>query len=410
MNPVRLAPLVVVLAPALAQAGPREEAEHTRLSEEMRRLAARNAWRGVEASYGKMQPLEKRGVVLTFDDHFIAAQAASNLGDINSTYERAQRAAVAASNPNETRRAENWVREIESNYGNIELRVSPRFEGQATLKIAESPFANDQRAAYEVARATLTERGAYTGLLPLGDYTFAGGDAAGEAFTITAEMETLKVVLGPSDTGSSGLAYAGPRLDLGGAFASAGTPSISGNDISPAPFGGGGLRAGLGFEVGTHMGFGGLVEVGYHAIAGDTGADPSNEMVEELGMSVADAYGYSAIQNQMSLFYGWFAGTYFLSPGEFGVTMMAGPVMGMGSGTVQGVAGDSDDYADRYSQVSGSILAGGVSGGVSLTHNKAAVGKLGIGLSLLGGTQSDATRWYTWGQAALTITPARSDG
>jgi hypothetical protein len=47
---------------------------------------------------------------------------------------------------------------------------------------------------------------------------------------------------------------------------------------------------------------------------------------------------------------------------------------------------------------------------VSLTHNKAAVGKLGIGLSMLGGAQSDSTRWYTWGQAALTITPARSDG
>jgi hypothetical protein len=411
MTPGRLVPLVVLVAPALAEAGEREEAEHTRLSEEMRRLASRNAWRGVEASYEKMLPLEKRGVVLSFDDHFIAAQAASNLGDINATYQRAKRAAAVAANENDTRRSENWIREIEGSYGSVELRTSARFEGQAELKIAEIPFANDQRAAYDVARTAIAGRGSYDGLLPLGDYVFSDGSGAGESFTVAAGGKLPPIVLGPTDTDEGGgLAYAGPRLDLGGAFSSAGDPTLTGAEIAPVGFGGAGLRAGLGFEVGTKLGFGGLVEVGYHAIGGASGADPTSEQVDGLGMSVADAYGYSSADTKVSMFYGWLAGSYFITPGDLGVTFLAGPVLGIGSGTVQGVSGGTDSYSDRYSQVNGSIRAGGVSGGVSLTHNKASIGKLGVGLSALGGAQSDTTRWYTWGQAALTITPARSDG
>ena len=399
--------LAVLVAPPPAYAGEREEAEHTRLAEEMNKLAARNAWRGVEAAYKKMLPLERRGVVLTFEDHFVGAQAASNLGDINATYTRAKRAAQVAETPNQTRRAENWIREIESNYGQVELRVSSRFEGTVVLQIGEMPFANDQRAAYDVARQSVSERGSYDGLLPLGEYTF-GEEGAGSTFTITATSEPQKVVLGPTES-SGGLAYAGPRLDLGGALSSAGEPSgVSG--AAPGAFEGNGLRAGLGFEVGTRMGLGGLVEVGYHRIGAPAGADPAGEMVEELNLSVADAYGYSASRTQVGLFYGWLAGTYFLPLGNLGLTAMAGPVLGMGSGTVQGVAGGSESYSDRYSQVNGSIRAGGVSGGLSLTHSKASIGNLGIGLSALGGAQSDATRWYTWGQAALTLTPARTDG
>ncbi|MDG1481534.1 MAG: hypothetical protein P8R54_18200 [Myxococcota bacterium] len=406
----RLVPMVVLIAPALAAAGEREQAEHTRLSEEMRRLASRNAWRGVEASYAKMLPLERRGVVLTFDDHFIAAQAASNLGDINSTYLRAQRAVAAASNENDTRRSENWIREIESSYGSVELRTSSRFEGASALKISEIPFANDQRAAYDVARATIAERGSYSGLLPLGDYVFGDIAAGGEPFSVAAGGELQKVVLMPPESEGGGLAYAGPRLDLGGAFSTAGDPTLSGAEVAPVGFAGAGLRAGLGFELGTRLGIGALVEVGYHTIGGASSADPTSEQIDTLGLSVADAYGYSSADTSIGMFYGWLAGSYFISPGELGVTFLAGPVMGIGSGTVQGVSGGSESYSDRYSQVNGSIQAGGVSGGVSLTHNKASIGKLGVGLSALGGAQSDTTRWYTWGQAALTITPARSDG
>jgi hypothetical protein len=38
------------------------------------------------------------------------------------------------------------------------------------------------------------------------------------------------------------------------------------------------------------------------------------------------------------------------------------------------------------------------------------VGPVGIGVSALGGAQSDSSRWYTWGQLALTLTPAGSNG
>ena len=403
----RLSPLVVLLAPAIAEAGTKEDAEHTRLAEEMRRLASRNAWRGVEAAYQKMLPLQRRDVTLTFDDHYIGAQAASNLGNINDTYRRLKRAVAVAEEVEQTRQAGNWLREIEGSYGQVELKVDPRYTGEATLSVVQMPFATDQRAAYDRAQAKVSRDGSYTGLLPVGKYTF--GDSS---FTVKPNSDEQRIVLGGSTAGSagSGLAYAGPRIDLGGAFSRAGDPSTDAGEIAPAGFGGAGLRAGLGLEVGTHSGLGGLLEVGYHGISGAASTDPAAEMIDELGLSVPVAYGYSSGQTSVGLIYGWLAGTYHVPLGDFGMTAMLGPVFGLGSGSVQGAAGESSSYADRYSQLNGSIRAGGVSGGLSLTHSKASIGKLGVGLSALGGAQSDTARWYTWGQAALTITPARRDG
>jgi hypothetical protein len=73
-----LVPIAALVAPLAAEAAGKtaSEAEHTRLAEEMRKLAQRNAWRGVEGSYARMLVIEKDGVVLTYDDHLLGAQAA----------------------------------------------------------------------------------------------------------------------------------------------------------------------------------------------------------------------------------------------------------------------------------------------------------------------------------------------
>ena len=55
-----------------------------------------------------------------------------------------------------------------------------------------------------------------------------------------------------------------------------------------------------------------------------------------------------------------------------------------------------------YIPVQGSLLASGMSGGVTYAGMDVGDGLLG-GVSTYVGTQSDGTRWYTWGQVSLTI-------
>src|SRR6185436_19082170 len=112
------------------------EAEHTRLSEEMRMLASRNAWRGVEDSYGKLEALHERGVELSVDDAWYGAQAARSLGDLSAAYARLKTAQSLGSND----AIDQWVAEIESSYGRVELSVDGHYQGPFALTPAEMPF------------------------------------------------------------------------------------------------------------------------------------------------------------------------------------------------------------------------------------------------------------------------------
>ena len=74
----RLIPLALLLAsaPVFAQSSA-AEAEHTRLTDDMKRLTARNAWKGVDDAYRRMEALvADQGVVLTYRDHYMGAVAA----------------------------------------------------------------------------------------------------------------------------------------------------------------------------------------------------------------------------------------------------------------------------------------------------------------------------------------------
>ena len=74
--------------PAMAMSKAEAKAEHVRLSEDMRRLAKRAHWRGVDRSYRSMEGLLKKDVVLRYDDHFLGAQAARELGNVTLVYRR----------------------------------------------------------------------------------------------------------------------------------------------------------------------------------------------------------------------------------------------------------------------------------------------------------------------------------
>ncbi|MBM4392290.1 MAG: hypothetical protein FJ090_14310 [Deltaproteobacteria bacterium] len=143
----------------------RGDAEHMRISGEIEQLAERQVWSGVEK---KFRELEKLGVELSYDDMMHGAYAARALGEMSGAYERLKKAARIDS----TKEVIDWLYAIDMNYSSVDLvAVPPRY---VVLTVEEMPFDPDQRTAVEKAQATVADRGLYAGLLPRGNYVFAG--------------------------------------------------------------------------------------------------------------------------------------------------------------------------------------------------------------------------------------------
>jgi hypothetical protein len=143
----------------------REAAEHLRLSGDLEQLAERQVWSGVEK---KFQELEKLGVDLTYADLMHGAYAARALGEMSSAYTRLKRAAKLDS----TKEVIDWLYAIDMNYGSVELIATP--PRNIALEVESMPFDPDQRIAVEKAVELVGDKGGYTGLLPRGNYVFAG--------------------------------------------------------------------------------------------------------------------------------------------------------------------------------------------------------------------------------------------
>lgn len=396
-----LLPVLTALALGLAvvpdaYAGDVEKAEHTRLTEEMRKLAQRNAWSAVEANYKRLEELEKKGEVISYQDHWVGAEAARSLGDITSCRARLERATKVEAK----KEALDWLAEIDANYGRVAIQLDPKFQGDKTLTPATPPFAPDQRASVASAGAVLAGGKGYTGLLPAGDYTVGG-----QTFTVAAGgAKVASVNVGPPPAPPKEPfkpAYVGPRASVGVAFTSAGAPAAAEGAVEAVGFGGAGARLGVGLEVGLTDTVGVLAEVGYHNLFGAPKA--------EDGSALAATDQFEAPGNSMHMGYGWLAAT-----ARFGdIWLAAGPLWGAGTGKVTGEAGAPDaatcesefttECGLRYQRLSGSIKAGG--GAASVSYAMLDLGSLKGAVTLEGGAQTDASRWYPWGQLAFTVAP-----
>lgn len=141
------------------------EAEHERLAEEMKQLAERRVWSGVERNF---QELLQLGVALTLDDYLQGAYAARELGDVKAVHERLSAAARLKSRKDVV----DWLWDIDNNYGVVELiATSGR---HAELEAAEMPFDPNQRKCVEQAIEMADNDNQFIGMLPKGSYTFAG--------------------------------------------------------------------------------------------------------------------------------------------------------------------------------------------------------------------------------------------
>ena len=385
------------------------EAEHTRLAEEMTRLAKRGHWKGVDRSYRMMAPLERKGAVLTFDDHYLAAQAAQELGNVTWVYRRLLEAKALKEDADVV----NWINNILAFYGEVELLIPERFKGEVKLSVAMLPLQPDQRKTIGLAQQRVAEGKSYDGLLPAGKYTFGPNE-----FEVLPGGATI--VLNVDKRGGSQVSkreagekepfkfsYMGPRVDLGAGWTQA---TDAGVGSEPGGFGGVGARAAAGWEMGVGGPFNVVVQAGYQGLTGTPG--DTEGALEELAQ-------FDLEKDQLHFGFGWLA---------FGVRtsslwVAAGPMYGVGSGTATGVGQDcidkpaeqacSDIQSNsvetlRYSQLAGSIKAAGLAVGASYTVLE--FGRLEGAVNINMGAMSDASRWYPYGTVGLTLAKQGPEG
>jgi len=161
-----------------------DRAEEIRLTEELRALAQRQAWAGVDRIY---RQLDERAAPLEYPELLAGATAARALGDAASARDRL----LAAARLNATREVIDSLAAIDTHYGPVELNTTGR--GPTILQAEDLPFDPEQRAAIEAARLAVARTGQFRGLLPQGRYVFGG-----EAFEVRPGI-AVRIEVGPRE-------------------------------------------------------------------------------------------------------------------------------------------------------------------------------------------------------------------
>lgn len=371
--------LALTLLTSPAHAGQVEHAEHTRLSEELRKLAQRNAWSAVETNYEKLEALEPSGEVLTFEEVRLGFEAARSLGNMTAARDRIVKAQKLQHNAD----LDAALADIDGSYGRVTLTFDKRYVGDRNLVPAAPPFAPDQRASIAFTIGKLQNKEDYAGLLPAGDYTIDG-----RAFTVKAgQSEPVTLNVKPQKENERGaavsIAYSGVRLELGAAYTVGGESDAGG----PTRFGGLGPRAGFGLELGFSEHFGLIGEVGYHGLF----ASPEQLPAEGTASAPLDTVHFG---------YVWLA----VAPrfGDFWVAV--GPTWDVGVGTITECGGDCTADNQAFTTWGGTILAPG--GAAALSYAVTELGSFDGAVSLEGGAFGDGARLYPWGQVAFTLAPS----
>ena len=151
--------LITLMLSTSASAVTAEEAEEVRLAEEMRALARRDIWIGVDRMYRALVGLDAN---LTGKQHVEGAYAAQDLGEIQACYDRLR----AAARLMPTREVIDWLWSIDTQYGQVEVTA----QLGAQLVISDPPLDVVKRKAIEKATQRLAEDGRFVGMLPVGTY------------------------------------------------------------------------------------------------------------------------------------------------------------------------------------------------------------------------------------------------
>ena len=386
-----LATVVLVSSVAYADSAEAEQAEMARILEDMKQFRESSNWVAVEKRYQQLSDFSKGEP--TVEMYLLGAEASRNLGNVSAMKVRLTRALAIE----ETSRIRQWHDSIDATYAPVTIKVSKKFETVPELTIAMVPFLPDQQLALAFAKQTIQEKRKFQGYVPFGDYTIAGS-----TFTVS-QGDTGTVVVVKPDGNSAGESVAVNeqdqsqsdgssvlRLDFGLSGSSAGSSDAAGQ---PVDFGGVGTRIGVGVGYGITDTLSLVAEVGYH---GSFGAGEASSVSGIVG-------GYDATPTVYNGAFGWLAASMTFND----IEVLMGPIAEFATVQTQGInpTVDQVEYtvgqAD-YIPVQGSLLASGISGGITYAGMDVGDGLLG-GVSTYVGSQSDGTRWYTWAQVALTI-------
>jgi hypothetical protein len=335
-------------------------AEKVRLQGEMKKLAAKNAWAGVES---KFEELEKLKLPLTFDDYFLGAQSARFLGKTYETYMRLEKAKQIDPRPEILTELEG----IEARYGRVDIQGNPR--KRPPLEIDLMPFAQDERKSVEWAITVVANTGEFKGMLPL-DVTYS---IAGQSFTAVLGPDWQVVDISKAKGGPSveTIRWSGPFASVGYGYVSSPEPEAS-DDVSvlqPGAISGSGVSVRAGAEMGFTEIFGVAGSLGY------TVGGANNDLLHDITASVGAV----------------------IRPGQ--ARFSFGPTYGLIAAHGYGVASwwdinqDPERYPSAEIEYRGQALVGGfeATGGFGLID----LGKL-QGMAELGGSwQTDGQRAYT---------------
>ena len=144
-----------------------DKAERIRLSEEIKSLEKRGRWMAIDIKYRKILALKNASP--SFRDHSIAAQAASNLGNMLATYKRVKRAYAIE----EKEELKMWLGAIEQTTAPVEIIVSRSFKEDFTLNVKEDFYAPEDQNAFSYAPKLITKNKKYNGK---GRYTDKDGN------------------------------------------------------------------------------------------------------------------------------------------------------------------------------------------------------------------------------------------
>jgi hypothetical protein len=375
-----------LMLPTVAQAEC-DESEKVRLSGEIKKLAQRNAWTGVERSYAA---LLNTGCVLNFKENQLGAESARYLGKTWEMYERL----AAAKDLDPQPPILESLSGLDANYGRVEIRGDAR--RRPVLSREAMPFAPDQRKSIEWAIEVVTGTGSFKGMLPLGDYV------VGEIpFSVAAGEEFLIVQVGKQkrDKGSGGdrpeseglVNWAGLVATVGPNFMltpEPGSPVVDSNgrhQFAPDSTFASGVQLQIGGEIGL------------------TYAAP------EAGIAATIGYGGGYGVDTMHQFSGWLAGV--VRPGELRIA--AGPTWSLFSGSGTGLAQWFDVGHDAQSDPNSGIRYQGYSWGGGGAAS-VGLGVMDIGdtmkgfVELGGGWTSDGARSFSGFGLRVGIVPAVS--
>jgi hypothetical protein len=360
-------------------------AEQERIDTEMRVLAGRQQWKGVDHDYRRLLELETSGAPLTYAQHMLGVTAAKNLGDISAALNRLDRAALMG----ETDEVRGLQTDFNARFGAVRLEIEARAVGSWTLEMSEVPFAPDARAALDLANSQLRENRGFTGRLPAGTYRlgraeFVVGAGGNEVLiAVSSAANSGRPVKTAPAEGTGSTSHAAWLVRAGGGFGTATSPEAG--SVQPPAARGFAPVVGLGGTWGTDtLEFGGLAA--WRAMLGGSKEAGSQQIhMATIGAMIV-----------------WHTSD---------LVFEGGPLYGFGTGQSVGAA-DTAAAACSGGGCKTEEIRGGIRGGGAEVGARAPLFTTGATVAAIGlhaGALSDSARWYPWATATLTLTPSASN-